>query len=121
MAGVRRHDPHRLDDRRGTGPQSSGDGAGEEGFTDGLSNHVVESFARHFMVAIDSWQESGFGGVASNYLARLPVEQGLRRDIDVNGDLLLRRMGKTGVEREALLPRLAEPAWRDPISKGPRT
>jgi len=93
----------------------------EEGFTDGLSNHVVESFARHFMVAIDSWQESGFGGVASNYLARLPVEQGLRRDIDVNGDLLLRRMGKTGVEREALLPRLAEPAWRDPISKGPRT
>jgi biotin-(acetyl-CoA carboxylase) ligase len=93
----------------------------EEGFTDGLSNHVVESFARHFMVAIDSWQESGFGSVASNYLARLPVEQGLRRDIDVNGDLLVRRMGKAGVEREALLPRLAEPAWRDPVSKGPRT
>ena len=93
----------------------------EEGFGDGLSNHVVESFARHFMVAIDSWQESGFGALASNYLARLPVEQGLRRDIDVNGDLLIRRMGKSGVDREALVPRLAEPAWRDPGSKGPRT
>lgn len=92
----------------------------EEGFTDGLSNHVVESFSRHFMVAIDSWQESGFGAVANNYLARLPVEKGLRRDIDDNGDLLLRRMGTTGVERVALLPRLAETAWRDPVTKGPR-
>lgn len=92
----------------------------EEGFTDGLSNHVVESFSRHFMVAIDSWQESGFGAVANNYLARLPIEKGLRRDIDVNGDLLLRRMGKSDVERAALLPRLAEPAWRDPVTKGPR-
>lgn len=92
----------------------------EEGFTDGLSNHVLESFSRHFMVAIDSWQESGFGAVASNYLARLPLEKGLRRDIDVNGDLLLRRMGKANVERDALLPRLTEPVWRDPITKGPR-
>ncbi|MDO8877831.1 MAG: biotin/lipoate--protein ligase family protein [Pseudolabrys sp.] len=92
----------------------------EEGFTDGLSNHVVESFARHFMVAIDSWQESGFGAVANNYLARLPVEKGLRRDIDVNGDLLLRRMGKADIERVALLPRLTEAAWRDPVTKGPR-
>jgi biotin-(acetyl-CoA carboxylase) ligase len=92
----------------------------EEGFGDGLSNHVVESFSRHFMVAVDSWQESGFGAVARNYLARLPIEKGLRRDIDVNGDLLLRRMGKAGVERAALLPQLAEPAWRDPVTKGPR-
>jgi biotin-(acetyl-CoA carboxylase) ligase len=93
----------------------------EEGFTDGLSNHVVESFARHFMLAIDSWQESGFGAVAQNYLARLPIETGLRRDIDSNGDLLVRRMGKAEVERNVLIPRLAEPAWRDPVTKGPRT
>ena len=92
----------------------------EEGFTDGLSNHVVESFSRHFMVAVDSWQESGFSAVANNYLARLPVEKGLRRDIDANGDLLLRRMGKADIERVALLPRLAEIAWRDPVTKGPR-
>ena len=52
-----------------------------------MSNHVVESFARHFMVAVDAWQENGFGAVAKSYLERLPREQGVRRDIDENGDL----------------------------------
>jgi biotin-(acetyl-CoA carboxylase) ligase len=93
----------------------------EEGFSDVLTNHVVESFARHFMVAIDSWAESGFNAVAKDYLARLPAEQGVRRGIDDNGDLLVRRMGKAEVERKALLARLAEPSWLDPKSKGPRS
>ena len=93
----------------------------EEGFTDAMSDQVVESFARHFMVAIDAWQEHGFGAVARSYLERLPVEKGLRRDIDENGDLLIRRMGKVEVERNKLLPRLAKPAWFDPAAKGPRT
>src|SRR5450830_674670 len=93
----------------------------EEGFTNVLTNHVVESFARHFMVAIDSWAESGFNAVAKDYLARLPAEKGLRRDIDENGDLLLRRMGKAEVERQKFLPRLAKPAWFDPVAKGPRS
>jgi biotin-(acetyl-CoA carboxylase) ligase len=92
----------------------------EEGFTDAMSDQVVESFARHFMVAIDAWQEHGFGAVARSYLERLPVEKGLRRDIDENGDLLIRRMGKVEVERKKLLPRLAKPAWLDPATKGPR-
>lgn len=93
----------------------------EEGFTDVMSSQVVESFARNFMVALDSWRESGFGAVAKTYLERLPRERGLRRDIDENGDLLLRRMGKAEVERMTLLPRLREPSWFDPVSKGPRT
>jgi biotin-(acetyl-CoA carboxylase) ligase len=92
----------------------------EEGFTEVMSNEVVESFARNFMLAIDSWQESGFGVVAKTYLARLPIEKGLRRDIDDTGDLLVRRMGKVEVERKALLPQLATPTWLDPVSKGPR-
>jgi biotin-(acetyl-CoA carboxylase) ligase len=92
----------------------------EEGFTEGLSNNVVESFARHFMLAIDSWQEKGFDAVASSYLARLPVEKSVRRGIDINGDLLLRRAGKANVERNRLLPQLVEPTWRDPVTKGPR-
>ncbi len=93
----------------------------EEGFTDAMSDQVVESFARHFMVAIDAWQEHGFGAVARSYLKRLPVEQGLRRDIDENGDLLLRRMAKAEVERKKFLSRLTAPAWFDPAAKGPRT
>jgi hypothetical protein len=94
-----------------------------EGFTEVLSSQVVESFARHFMLAIDSWQENGFSAVAKSYLARLPAESGLRRDIDDNGDLLLRRNGVSSgkVERQSLLARLAQPAWFDPVAKGPRT
>ena len=92
----------------------------EEGFTDAMSDQVVENFARHFMVAIDAWQEHGFGAVARGYLERLVPESGLRRDIDENGDLLIRRMGKAEVERKKLLPRLAKPAWLDPAAKGPR-
>jgi biotin-(acetyl-CoA carboxylase) ligase len=93
----------------------------EEGFTDVLSTQLVESFARHFMVGLDSWKESGFGAVAKDYLARLPIEKGLRRDIDENGDLLARRMGKAEVERKSLVKSLAKPAWLDPKSKGPRS
>ena len=92
----------------------------EEGFTEVMSDQLVESFARHFMVAIDSWQESGFSAVAKNYLARLPPEKGLRRDIDENGDLLVRRMGKAKVERKRLLAQLCVPSWFDPAAKGPR-
>jgi biotin-(acetyl-CoA carboxylase) ligase len=92
----------------------------EEGFSGVMTDRVVESFARHFMVAIDAWQEHGFGAVARSYLERLPLEQGLRRDIDENGDLLVRRMGKPEVERNKFLPRLATPAWFDPATKGPR-
>jgi biotin-(acetyl-CoA carboxylase) ligase len=93
----------------------------EEGFTDVMSNHVVESFARHLMVALDSWQESGFGAVARSYLERLPQEPGVRRDIDDNGDLLIRRVNKAGVARQKVLPRLEQAAWFDPATKGPRT
>jgi len=92
----------------------------EEGFTDEMSNQVVESFARHFMVAFDSWAENGFGAVAKNYLARLAAEKGIRRDIGDNGDLLIRRMGKAEVDRKPLLAALAKPAWLDPKTKGPR-
>lgn len=92
----------------------------EEGFTNVMASHVVESFARNFMVAVDAWQESGFGAVAKSYIERLPREQGLRRDIDDNGDLLVRRMTSAEVERNALLPRLLEPAWYDSVNKEPR-
>ena len=92
----------------------------EEGFTDVLSNHVMESFARHLMVALDSWQEAGFAAVAKSYIERLPREQGVRRDIDENGDLLVRRAGKADVVREKLLPAVVQPAWFDLATKGPR-
>ena len=92
----------------------------EEGFTDAMSDHVVESFARHFMVAIDAWQEHSFAAVAKEYLARLAPEKDVRRDIDDNGDLLILRMGKVEVERRKLVPALMKPSWLDPKTGGPR-
>jgi len=92
----------------------------DEGFDDAGSGRLVEGFARHLMVAIDAWQEQGFAEVAKGYLPRLPPESGVRRDIDENGDLLVRRAGKTEVERRRLVPALATPSWLDPGTAGPR-
>jgi biotin-(acetyl-CoA carboxylase) ligase len=92
----------------------------EEGFTGTMTNHLVESFARNFMVAVDAWQESGFGAVAKIYIERLPREKGLRRDIDDNGDLMVRRMASAQAERNVLLPQLLEAAWYDSVNKEPR-
>ena len=104
------------DDEAGLRPLSAA--LEDEGFDDLGSGRLVESFARHLMVAIDTWQEKGFGEVAKNYLARLAPEQGVRRDIDENGDLMVRRAGK--VERRPLVPALAVPSWLDPATGGPR-
>jgi len=92
----------------------------EEGFEDAGSGELVGNFARHLMVQIDAWQEYGFSAVAKSYLSRLEPEKGLRRDIDDNGDLLVRRVGKAEVERRALIPALAVPSWLDPKTRGPR-
>jgi biotin-(acetyl-CoA carboxylase) ligase len=92
----------------------------DEGFEDFSSGALVESFTRHLMVHVDAWQEFGFAAVAKNYLPRLAPEKGVRRDIDDNGDLLVRRMGKTVVERRRLVPALAVPTWLDPATRGPK-
>jgi hypothetical protein len=44
----------------------------------------------------------------------------VRRDIDDNGDLLVRRIGKVEVERRRLVPALAAPSWLDPATGGPK-
>ncbi len=77
------------------------------------ADQLIESFTRHFMATIDTWQQDGFIDVARSYLSRLAPEDGVRREIDDNGDLLVRRVGRTDVERRPLLPVLAEPSWLD--------
>ena len=72
------------------------------------------------MVHSDAWQEYGFAAVAKEYVQRLPRDKGLRRDIDENGDLLVRRTGKVEVERRKLMPLLAAPSWLDPNTRGPK-
>jgi biotin-(acetyl-CoA carboxylase) ligase len=89
----------------------------EEGFEDLASGALVESFARHLMVTVDAWQESGFQAVAESYLSRMPAEAGVERLIDGAGDLLIRRAGRT--EKLHLVPALAAPSWCDPRTGGP--
>ena len=92
----------------------------EEGFDPAELDEVVASFARHLMVAFDTWAERGFKVVADTYLARLPKEAGAgRRGIDGNGDLLVHRAGG-GLDRVPLLPALAEAAWYDRETGMPR-
>jgi biotin-(acetyl-CoA carboxylase) ligase len=92
----------------------------EEGFEDVGSGRLVESFTRHLMTAVDTWQEQGFAAIARDYLTRLPPENGVRREIAENGDLLIWRASKTEAERCALLPALVRPTWRNPATGGPR-
>ena len=93
----------------------------EEGFTDTISTQLLESFARNFMRMFDSWEESGFRAVAGSYLERMPLDRGVRRDIDENGDLLIRPTGKVEVSKQKLLPRLGQPTWFNAATRGPRT
>lgn len=123
----------------------------EEGFDELGSGRLVESFARHLMVAIDAWQEKGFAEVARTYLQRLsppaPVadaaeelrnareamfcggndvrksaeERGIKGEIADNGDLLIRRAGQGAPQRLSLIEALAAPSWLDPATGGPKT
>jgi hypothetical protein len=92
----------------------------QEGFEDLESGHLVESFARHFMRSTDVWQERGFGEISKNYLARLPPQMGVRRDVDENGDLLVRSLISQGLERRSFTDALATVSWLDPTTRGPR-
>jgi hypothetical protein len=92
----------------------------EEGFDEAGAADLVGSFARHLMVQFDVWQEFGFKEIAKTYLTRLAPENGVRRDIDDNGDLLVRRMDKPDIERRPLVTALGAPSWYDAKTGGPK-
>lgn len=89
----------------------------EEGFDSATTVRVIDSFARHFMVAVDGWREGGFGTIAKTYISRLQRDSGIRREIEDNGDLTVRRAGKDAVERRQLVEALASSSWIRSISE----
>jgi hypothetical protein len=91
----------------------------DEGFDLG-AGCLLESFARHLMVTLDAWQQDGFSGIAKRYLSRLAPKNRVYRDIDSNGDLLVRGFADAALERHSLVPALAMPTWVDPGSGAPR-
>ncbi|HEX2656302.1 MAG TPA: biotin/lipoate--protein ligase family protein [Xanthobacteraceae bacterium] len=92
----------------------------DEGFDDLGSGRLVESFARHLMLTLDCWQESGFDSIAKAVASRLSLEPGTEQKIDAAGDLLVRRADRAEVKKHKLTPALAMPSWLDPQTGGPR-
>jgi biotin-(acetyl-CoA carboxylase) ligase len=80
----------------------------DEGFAEADASRLAEAFARHLMRVIDRWHDDGFAAVAGEYLSCLAPESGVRRDIDANGDLLVRQAGRRA-ERHGLRQR--RPSW----------
>jgi hypothetical protein len=93
----------------------------QEGFDDVGSGRLLESFARHLMLALDSWRAGELATVTRQYLDHLRVEKGAIPALDGDGDLLVRWRGKAEPDRHSLAAALAAPSWLDPISGGPRS
>jgi hypothetical protein len=93
---------------------------GEEGFDDLGSGRLVESFTRHFMLALDAWRTGELGTVTRSYLDSLEVEKGALPALSAEGDLLMRWRGQAEPDRHVLAAALAAPSWLDPVSGGPR-
>src|SRR5262245_19854205 len=92
----------------------------EEGFDDLGSGRLVESFARHLMLALDSWRAGELATVTRQYLDRLRVEKGAIPALSREGDLLMRWRGKAEPDRHSLANALATPSWLDLATGGPR-
>jgi hypothetical protein len=92
----------------------------QEGFGEPGAIHVMESFTRHLMRAIDAWQVDGFDSLAHEYLNRQSRERQTARMIADNGDILLRPIGTDKIERGDLRKALSSPSWLDPKLGGPR-
>lgn len=91
----------------------------EEGFADVDAAALVQSFASHLMAGFHTWSERGFRHLAQTYLSRLSGgEPGVRRGLDVNGDLLLQKGATT--DRVELLPSVDGRAWFDAATGEPR-
>jgi biotin-(acetyl-CoA carboxylase) ligase len=92
----------------------------EIGFSEVGSAEIVESFARHLMVAMDAWRTGEFATVTANYIEHMQVEKGALPALDANGDLLVRWRGQKEADRHGLAATLASPSWLDPETGGPR-
>jgi hypothetical protein len=94
---------------------------GEEGFDDLGSGRLVESFTRHFMLALDAWRAGELATVIRPYLDSLQLEKGAIPSLGQEGDLLVRWRGRQEPDRHRLAVALATPSWLDPASGGPRS
>lgn len=93
----------------------------DEGFDELGSGRLVQSFARHLMVALDAWRTGELATVTRQYLDSLQLEKGAIPSLNAEGDLLVRWRGQVQPDRRALAPALGVPSWLDPTTGGPRS
>ncbi len=93
----------------------------EEGFEATSGPDLAAATARHFMVYLDHWAESGLKRIAESYLGRLNKPDTKDRcGIDINGDLVFEAaLGQIG-QRIPLLPALTDADWLDRATGEPR-
>src|SRR5262249_46013588 len=92
----------------------------QEGFGEAGAIQVTESFARHLMRTLDTWQTDSFDGIAREFLSRLSCERQAIHTIADNGDLLVRRTATDRTDLRDLKEALVSPSWLDPELGGPR-
>lgn len=91
-----------------------------EGFEIMDGKHILESFTRHLLAGFDGWQSAGPKAMSERYLGRLTAAKGVKRGLDVNGDLLTRKLPTLKeVTRQPLTAALAVPLWLDPATGEP--
>lgn len=96
----------------------TGVGMEEEGFEEVDAVDLIEAFSRHLMLGVTYWQEDGPKGAARRWLDRLDKVVGTRHGIEPNGDLVATT--QMGAERKSLITALAEAAWLDRDTGGPK-
>jgi len=93
----------------------------EEGFEGGGPAMLIESFARFFLRAVDSWQHLGFAPVVTDYLNRLGKDRpGDTLSLSPAGDLIVRPAVGDLERRLSLVDGLKAVAWLDRESGGPK-
>lgn len=92
----------------------------EEGFGEAGAGRILESFARHLMLAVDGWRGGGIDAIVKNYVAKMEPDNGTRWNIEQNGDLSISRFGKPIEHRTFLSALKRQPSWLDPETAGPR-
>ena len=125
VARVRRHDPHRGDGRGGTGPAAALGGARGRRLRRSRLRPLVESFARHLMVAVDAWQEQRIRRDREE-LSRPACARDAECAATSTRTAICwcagsqRSRARSESERRSLLRALAQPSWLDPATGGPR-
>ena len=83
----------------------------DAGFSGLEAGRLVETFARYFLSAINTWQQDSFAPIAKAYLSRLSTMEGAEHLFDEAGNLRTRRRNSAEFTRATAAVRAASVSW----------